>query len=183
MQQVGNDWNSRPWRIAAWSLAIVLMALPISVQLVKGNFGWSLSDFIGVGILLLVGCGLLDITARRAPNLAYLAATSAALAASFGSIAVNGAVGFVGSEEEAQNLLFVMVVGGALIGAVLARGQARAMARAMLVAAVTHILVSAALVIKAAGVSDGDPRMEVVGLAVFAAMWLASSGLFLKASR
>lgn len=178
-----NPWRSKPWRIAAWSAAVGLMLLPIIVQLVRGNFGWSVGDFIFVGIILFTSCLLFDVAARRAPSFSYLAGAGAALAAGFGLIVVNGAVGLVGSEREAHNLLFLAVLLVALIGALASRGTPEGMARAMLAAGITHILVSAGLLIDAGGVSDGDPRMEVVGLSVFAAMWLVSAWLFRNASR
>lgn len=57
------------------------------------------------------------------------------------------------------------------------------MARAMLAAAIAHTLVSAVLLVRAGGVSDGDPRMEVIGLSVFAIIWLASAWLFQQARK
>ena len=183
MQQVDDGWNSRPWRIAAWFATAGLIALPITIQLISGNFGWSLADFVSVTIILLMSCGLFDIAARSASSASYLAGTSAALAAGFGSIVLNGAIGFVGSEDEPHNLLFLAVVCVAVIGAVLARGHAMALSIAMSAAGIAHIVVSIGLLINADGTSDGDPQMEVVGLTVFAAMWLASAWLFRKASR
>jgi hypothetical protein len=154
------------------------MLLPIAIQLFTGNFGWSPGDFVFVAIILLTSCLLFDLAARKAPNLAYLAGAGTALAAGFGLFVVNGAVGLVGSEDEAHNLLFGFVILVAVIGTLAARGRPAGMARAMLAAALAHIIVSAALLIDAAGVSDGDFRMEVVGLSAFAVMWLASAWLF-----
>lgn len=157
------------------------MLVPVGVQLVGGNFGWSAGDFAFAAIILFTGCLIFDLAARRAPNFAYLAGAASALAAGFGLIVVNGAVGLVGSEDEAHNLWFLAVILVAIAGTVMARGRPRGMARTMLAAAATHILVSVALLVEAAGVSDGDPRMEIVGLAMFAAIWLVSAGLFRRA--
>ncbi len=175
--------GSGPWRRAAWVLAAAIMLVPVSVQLFSGNFGWSIFDFIGVAIILLAGCLIFDFTARRAPNLSYLAGAGAALAAGFGSLVVNGAVGLVGSEDEPHNLLFLFVLIIAIGGAAIAEGRPSSMARAMFTAALTHVFVSVALVLKARGISDGDPQMEVVGLAMFAGIWLASGWLFQHASK
>ena len=176
-------WHSTPWRIAAWSTAAALMLLPITVQLVSGNFGWTTGDFIFAAIILLVSCSLFDWVARKSPNFSYLAGGAAALAAGFGLLVVNGAVGLVGSEDENHNLLFLAVILVAILGAILARGRPVQMARAMAAAAVTHIVISTVLLVRAGGVSDGDPMAEVVGLSVFAAVWLASAGLFRNAAR
>ena len=179
----GSGWRSTPWRIAGWSTAAGLMLLPITVRLVSGNFGWSIGDFLGVGFILFTGCLIFDLVARKSPNLSYLAGAGAALAAGFGLFVVNGAVGLVGSGDEAHNAFFFASTLAAMLGAVIAAGRAEGMGRAMFAAAITHIVVSVALLIKARGASDGDPRMEIVGLGVFAALWLASAWLFRRASQ
>jgi hypothetical protein len=145
------------------------------------RFGWTTGDFVFVAAILFTGCLVFDVAARRAPNFAYLAGAATALAAGFGLVVVNGAVGLVGSEDEAHNLCFLAVILAAIIGTLMARGRPAGMSRAMLAAAAAHILVSAALLIDAGGTSDGDPGMEVVGLSVFAATWLMSAWLFRRA--
>jgi hypothetical protein len=57
------------------------------------------------------------------------------------------------------------------------------MARAIAAAAVTHIVISTVLLLRAGGVSDGDPMAEVVGLSIFAGIWLASAALFRTSAR
>jgi hypothetical protein len=186
MQQALNDkdgWRSTPWRIAAWSAVAGLMLVPLAAQLVSGGFGWSSGDFVFVAVVLFASCFIFDLAARRAPNFAYLAGAAAALAAGFGLFVVNGAVGLVGSESEPHNLLFGAAILVALVGAVISRGRAAGMARAMLAAAVTHVGVSSALLVAAGGASDADPRMEILGLAIFATVWLASAWLFRRASK
>lgn len=176
-------WRSGPWRAAAWTAAACLMLVPVTVRLVSGDFGWSIGDFIFVGIILLAGCSLFDLAARKAPNFSYLAGSGAALAAGFGLFVVNGAVGLVGSEDEVHNLLFLPVILIAIGGAVVALGRAEGMARVMLAAAIAHVLVSAGLLIAAGGESDGNPLAEVAGLTIFAAIWFASAALFRNAAR
>lgn len=178
----GANWNSKPWRFAAWSTASAVMLLPIAVQLTHRHFQWSLSDFVGLAMILLLGRASFDLAARRSPNLAYLAGAAAALAAGFGLVVVNGAVGLVRSEDEPHNLFFLAVPAVAIFGSFLAGGRPMPMAKAMLAAASVHMVVSTALLIDATGVSDGDRHMEVIGLSVFALLWLASAWLFRIAS-
>lgn len=92
----GATWKNRPWRVAAWSTAAPFMLLPIAVQLTHGHFGWSLSDFIYLAMILLFGAAIFDLAARKFPNFAYLVGAGAAVAAGFGLLVVNGAVGLVG---------------------------------------------------------------------------------------
>ncbi len=179
----GGGWNSRPWRIAAWSVAAGLMLLPVMASLATGGTDWSNGDFVFVAVVLFGSCFLFDLAARKAPNFPYLAGAGCALAAGFGLIVVNGAVGLVGSEDEAHNLWFGAAILVAITGALIARGRSEGMARAMFAAAITHIAVSAALLIGAGGVAEGGLSMEIVGLAGFAAMWLTSAALIHYSAR
>lgn len=177
-----NAWHGRPWRIAAWLTAAGLISVPIGVQMIHGPFGWSLSDFIFAAFILSAGCFLFDWAARSAPSLTYLAGAGAGLVAGFGLLVVNGAVGLVGAEDEPHNLLLGVVLLVAICGSVVAQVKPPIMAKAMMAAALTHIVISVALLVRAGGMSDGDARMEVVGLSVFAGMWLASAWLFRSAA-
>lgn len=176
-------WNSAPWRIAAWVAAGALMLAPATAALVAPGFGWDAADFAFFAAVLVGGAALFDRAARRAPNFPWLAGAGFALAAGFGLVVVNGAVGLVGSEGAAHNLLFGAVLLVAIAGAVLARGRPRAMARAMAAAAATHMAVSAALLAYAGGSDEGSLAAEVVGLSLFAGLWLASAWLFRNAAR
>lgn len=183
-ETINNEgWRSGPWRVAAWTSAAGLMLVPTVAHLASGGFGWTTFDFVLLGVILLVSCSIFDLAARRAPNFAYLAGSAAALAAGFGLFIVNGAVGLVGSEQEAHNMLFLAVILTAIMGSVIAGGRPRGMATAMFAAAAAHILVSAGLLLATGGASGGDPPAQEVGLSVFAATWLASALLFRKASR
>ena len=177
-----SGWHSGPWRVAAWSVAAAIMLVPVSVQLFSGNFGWDAFDFIFAATVLFVSCFIFDVAAKKAPNFSYLAGAGFALAAGVGLFVVNGAVGLVGSEEETHNLLIGAVLLTAIIGAIVARGRPQPMVLAMLAAAVLHIAISAFLLVRT-GVSDGNPQVEVIGLSIFAAMWMASAGFFRSASR
>jgi peptidoglycan/LPS O-acetylase OafA/YrhL len=176
-------WRSTPWRIAAWTAGAGVMLLPISIQAISGNFGWSTGDFVFVGVILFTSCFIFDLAARKPRNLSYLLGSAAALAAGSGLVVVNGAVGLVGSEDEAHNLLFLAVILVAIVGAVFARGRPEGMAAAMFAAGVSHLAISAALLIRARGVSDGDARMEILGLSILGGIWLAAAWLFRHSSQ
>ncbi len=183
-QTMGNrGWRSGPWRAAAWTAAAGVMLVPTVAHLATGGFGWTGFDFVFLGVILLVSCSIFDLAARRAPNFSYLAGSAAALAAGFGLFVVNGAVGLVGSEDEAHNLLFLAVILVAIIGSVVARGRPRGMARAMFAATGAHVAVSAAWVIGAERTAEPEASMPIVGLGVFAATWLASALFYRNAGR
>ena len=164
-----------PWRMAGWGLAALLLLLPLVAMQFTAEVDWTGSDFVFAG-LLIGGVGLaLELAVRMSHNRAYRAGAGAALAAAFMIVWANGAVGMIGSEDNPYNLLFLGVIGLALIGSVAARFRAGGMAVAMAVAAAAHLAV-------ALGGLPTDRHGALVS-AAFAGLWLLSTALFRKAAR
>ena len=95
---------------------------------------------------------------------------------------VNGAVGIIGDEGNAANLMYAGVLAAALVGSAASRFRAEGMARAMFATADAQVLVGA--IALAAGLGRSGPAwpMDVLVLtALFTAMWLGSALLFRKA--
>lgn len=114
---------------------------------------------------------------------AYQAAVSVALAAAFLLVWLSLGVGIIGADGDPANLMYfgVLVVG--IVGAILARFQARGMVRAMVATAVAQALVG----VIALGAGMGypwSPPLEILGLTgFFVALWIGSAWLFRNASR
>lgn len=168
-----------PWRIVGWSVPLLLLLLPLAA-----NAPWTLTDFIFMGLLFVIVGLLLELAVRASGNIFYRAGAGVAVAASFLLIWVNGAVGFLGNEDNPANLMFAGVLLIAVLGSVLARFKPAGMARAMLATAAGQALVG--MIALAAGLGSvelSDRLYEVVmGTSLFAALWLMSAGLFRKAA-
>lgn len=166
------------WRLLGWGGAAALLLLP----LVTGA-PWTGFDYLLLAGLL-GGTGLvLELVARSSGDPFYRAGTLFALAAAGLLFVVNGAIGFLGSENNPANLLFFGVIAIAAIGSVLAGFRAPGMARAMFAAAAAQILVGAGAL--AAGWAAPGPQglYEVtMGTTLFGGLWLLSAGLFRKAA-
>lgn len=164
----GRGWN--PWRIAGWSLPVILLALPAIAMRFTNEVDWDVADFIVMGALFgSIGLGI-EFLVRQSDSLAYRVGAVAALVTGFLIIWINAAVGMIGSENNPYNLLFGGVLLIALIGAVLSRFQAAGMARAMVVTAVAQ-----------AAIGLGGMSMDVrdgVFSAGFAILWLLAAALF-----
>jgi hypothetical protein len=173
--RIGGRRRPNPWRIAAWSIAALLLLLPLVAMQFTREVNWDAADFLFAGILIGSVGLLAELTVRTTTNLAFRAAVGFALAASFLIIWANGAVGMIGDEDNGYNLLFLGVIVLAFLGSIAARFRAAGMALAMLAAAIVHGGV--ALV----GMQQ-DPRGGVFSL-VFAGFWLFSAGLFHLAAR
>ncbi len=178
----GRHWNA--WRIAAWSGAVILLLLPWVAMQVNGEMNWGPFDFLLAGALLF-GTGLaLELAVRKSGSIAYRLGVGVALLAAFLLIWINLAVGLIGSEGDAANLLYVGVLAVGIAGSIVARFRADAMARAMVVTAGAQALVG--VVALAAGWGASGPRwpLDVAGLTVFfVALFGGSAWLFRQAAR
>ncbi|HYE45037.1 MAG TPA: hypothetical protein VEA44_04605 [Caulobacter sp.] len=167
-----------PWRIVCWGALAVLLSLPLILRL-----PWTLSDFVFAGVML-GGAGLIvELIVWASSNLAYRLGGLLALLACVGLVWVNGAVGFFGDEGNVANLMFLGVIGIAVVGAVAVRFRAGGLAKVMFAAALAQLVVG--IVGYAAGwASPGEKGLfeAAVGTTLFGAMWLVSGGLFRHAA-
>lgn len=167
-----------PWRLVGWGAVALILLLP----LVMGA-PWTLFDYIVAGGLL-GGAGLiLELVVRASGSLAYRAGAGLAVAAAFLLIWVNGAVGFLGNEDNPANLMFAGVIAIAVLGSVIARFRAAGMAWAMFAAAAAQVSVGViALALGWSSPGNAGLYEVVMGTSVFGALWLLSGGLFRKAA-
>ena len=164
-------------RMAIWGLAAGLWLLPLVAMQFTSEVQWTAFDFIFWAAMLLVACGVYELATRLSPNRSYRAGVGVAVVTGFLVVWVNGAVGMVGNEDNAYNLLFLGAILVGAIGALLAWFRPAGMARALYATAIAHALVS--LVALAAG---WDLRGAALSLC-FVLPWLLSAGLFGKAAR
>lgn len=164
-----------PWRIAGWGTAVLILLLPLVAMRFGDEVNWTESDFIFAGIMIGGTGALFELTVRMSRNHAYRAGVGFALAASFLTVWATGAVGMIGDEDNPYNLLFLAVIGLALLGGIVARFRAQGMALTMVTAAMAQGVISVV------GMSM-DLRGGIFS-AGFAGIWLISAALFWKAAR
>lgn len=171
------------WRIAGWSGIAALVLAPWLAMQVSDQVDWSGGDFALFGALL-VGAGLAgEVMARRTGGWTYRAGLGLALATAVVLILANGAVGIIGSEDNAANLMYGAVLAVGLVGALLARFRPAGMARALVATALAHGLVGAIALTAGWGrASQAWPWDVAVSTGVFAALWLLSAWLFRRAA-
>ena len=120
--------------------------------------------------------------ARQADSSAYRLAAGVALAAAFVLVWVNGAVGIIGNEGSAANLMFAGVLAVGVVGALIARFEAAGMMRALIATAAAQALVAVIVLIGGFGASGSGWPFDILALSgFFAALWLTSAWLFGKA--
>jgi hypothetical protein len=120
----------------------------------------------------------------QGPRLAYWAGAAVAIGSVVLLVLVIGAVGFLGSEDNPNNLVMAGVSAVALAGALIARFRAAGMAKAMAAAAAAQLIAGAAAVAAGLGSPGFHGVYEVfLGTILFGGLWLASAALFRKAAR
>ncbi|NBB87032.1 MAG: hypothetical protein GVY12_12570 [Bacteroidetes bacterium] len=176
------------WRVVAWTVAALLLLLPLVAMQFTDEVHWTLGDFVVAGVLLFGALGVYEGTVRTTGEPAYRAAVGAALAGAFLLIWINGAVGIIGSEDHPANLMYGGVLALAVIGILIARFQPQGMAYALLATALAQALVPVlALLIWKPPMGSAEEFIGVAGVFVlngfFVALWLGSAWLFWKAAR
>lgn len=169
------DWS---WlRPVGWGGSLALLLAPfIAMQLLPGSgVNWTVGDFVFVAMLLgIIGLAL-ELVVRAIDSWAYRGGATLALAAGSMLLVANGAVGYIGSEDNPYNLVFFGVLLIAVLGSAIARFRAGGMAWVMAAAGLAHAI--------AGGVGfPQDLRTGPITI-VFVAMWLGSAWLFRHAAR
>lgn len=115
------------WRIAGWGALLALLVLPAIAMRFTREVNWTASDFVFAFVLLFslgLGVELAMRIGRGAPQrLGMMAGT----AGCFLTVWLTGAVGIIGSEDEALNFVFVLLVLAAVLASVLVWFRSRPM--------------------------------------------------------
>jgi hypothetical protein len=164
-------------RIVIWGLAAGLFLLPLVAMQLTDEVNWTAFDFVFWGGMLLVACGVYEAATRISSNRWYRAGVGAAVVGGFMVVWVNGAVGMIGNENNAYNLLFLGAIVVGAIGALIAWFKPAGMARALYATAIVHGLVSVVAIM-----AGWDLRGAVLSL-FFVLPWLFSAGMFRMAAR
>jgi hypothetical protein len=166
--------------MAAWTVAALILLLPLVAMQVTDEVNWDGTDFILAGALI-GGAGLtFELAARATADYAYRAAVGLALAAAFLLIWLNLAVGIIGTEDNPLNLMFGGVLAVGVVGAMIARFRPDGMARALFATAVAQALVGAI----ALQLPSTASSVQIVILhGVFVALFAGAALLFRYAAR
>jgi hypothetical protein len=159
------------------AIPALLMAFDIAVlDPGQGSEGvnWGPIDFATMGVLILGSCLLFEYASSRlGGSPAHRAAVGIAVLAAFGLVWVNLAVGFMDNEN--GNLMYVLVLAVALIGAAIGRFNPREASFAMFATAAVHAVVAVIGLVANLGPTLAADAFWVAG-------WIASALLFRQAS-
>ena len=177
---IGTGRGRNGLRPFIWGGAACLLLLPaIAMQFFPASdVHWTASDFVAMGAMLALACGLYELGAWLSRDTAYRAGFGMAVLAGFLTIWVNLAVGMLGDEGNDANAMFLGVLAIAALGAVVARLAPMGMARAMFATALAQLAV-----VGIATLLGSFEARELMLTACFALPWLASGQLFRSAAQ
>lgn len=156
-----------------------LLAVPLAGTLLTGGWAWGVLDFLLAGTLI-AGTGLLlRALARRAGDLTSRVAAAIALAAGFGLVWGNLAVGVVGDPGGWADAAYFGVPLIAIAGAIGSRLRPAGVSRALLAAAGAQVLLTAVVLLAGAHEGTGTSAGELLALnGAFTTMFALSAALF-----
>lgn len=162
-------------RPLAWGAAGALLLLPLVAMQFTSEVQWTAGDFL-FAALLIGGVGLaFELAVRVSASRSYRTGAALGLAAGFLLIWANGAVGYIGNEDNPYNLAFFAVIAIAFAGALVSGFRAKGMAWTMLATAIVHATAGF-------GGAAEDPRTIPITI-VFVSMWLGAARLFQMAAK
>ena len=173
----GASWRASRLRKAMWIAAAALLALPAVAMRVTFEVDWDGADFLIMGLLIAAACGAVEFGMRLSGHIAYRAGVVVGVGGAFLLVWINLAVGVLGSEDNAANLMYGAVLLTGMLGALLARFRARGLVRTLL--AMSAVQVAVPLVALALGWIPAASLPEAVGVTLFfLAPWLLAAALF-----
>ncbi len=158
-----------------------LLSIPFIAMQFTDEVNWKLSDFGIMGTALLAIGLSYEFIARKSLKITYRAAFAIGLLGAFLLFWVNAAVGIIGNEGQAANLLYASVFLVGAIGSIISRFKAYGMAVTLLIAAIVTILVPVvALMIWPAPETSWSPGIVQVFMmsGFFSLLFLVSASLF-----
>ncbi len=151
-------------RIAAWSSIPCILLIPLVAMQFSEDVVWTLSDFVIIAVLL-VGTGLFyELVTSKAVTMAYRAAAGIACFTAMFLIWVNLAVGIIGNENNAANLMFFGVLAAGFTGSIIARLEPLGMARVLCAMAVVQVIIAAIALISEMGATSMNWPYDILGV-------------------
>ena len=172
---VGSRWT---WFL--WGGAALLLSVPFIAMRFTSEVNWTASDFVVMGALLTVACGIVELAARGGGTIAYKLGVVAAVGGGFVIVWANLAVGH---EHSPYDLYFYGAVAAGVLIAAITRFRPAGMMTAMLVTAAALVVALRLLMVHEADAEGGNLLVTAVASAMVAAPFLLAAWLFRKAAR
>jgi hypothetical protein len=168
------------WTLLIWAGAALLLSVPFVAMRFTSEVNWTASDFLVMGTLLAVVCGIIELAARRGGNAAYKLGVIAAVGGGFLIVWINLAVGH---EHTPYDYPFYLALLVGLVGSAVARLRPKGMMAAMVATAAALIVALRLAMVHEADAEGGNLLVTAVASAAIASPFLVAAWLFRKAAR
>lgn len=165
------------WRILGWGGAVVLLLTPLVAMQFTREVQWDGTDFIFAAVIFGVIGALVELTVLLTCCSISRVGGFAAILAGFLVFWSNLAVGMIGNEGNAVNLLFGLVLLIAILGAWFSSLHRNILPAAMLAAGTTQCAIGLL-----AGIWGSDFRGGILTI-LLSTLWWISSLLFAIAAK
>ncbi len=170
------------WRTVYWTTALLVLLTPLVAMQFTDEVNWTVSDFLFAGALFFTIGLAYEAAVKSSDGPAFRWAVRCALGAGLLLVWLTGAVGIIGSEAEAINLLFYGVLAVGAAGTVISRFRPMGMARAMAATAMAQAAVAVGAIVAGAGAPASGAAEILLVNGLFVTLWMASSMLFYRAA-
>jgi len=168
------------WTMLLWGGAAVLLSVPFVAMRFTSEVNWTGSDFVVMGTLLAVACGIIELAARRGTSIGEKLGVIAAVGGGFLIVWANLAVGH---EHSPYDYPFYLALLLGLVGSAIARLRPKGMMAAMLVTAAALIVALRLFMVHEADAEGGNLLVTAVASASIASPFLIAAWLFRRAAR
>lgn len=168
-----------PWRWIGWSLAALLLLVPLLAMQWTEEVNWTGRDFLAAA-LMLGGTGIaMELTLTRFDDLRYALAWVVALSSALLLLWVDLAVGMLGADDHPANAWYLAIFVLGLLGALISRLRPAGMARTMLAVATVQLV----LMLAGIAILPGSMLKSLILNGLFITAWLISAILFQGVAR
>ena len=178
-QMVRHGRGSR-WTLFLWGGAALLLSVPFVAMRFTSEVNWTAADFIVMGTLLAVACGLIELAARLGTSIAYKLGVIAAVGGGFLIVWANLAVGHEHAPYDYPIYLALLI---GLFGSALARFRPKGMVVAMLATAAALIVALRLFMVHQADAEGGNLLVTAIASIAIASPFLIAAWLFRRSAR
>lgn len=162
------------------AVTIFVLLIPFIAMQISDEVMWSSADFIVAGTLIFSIGLTFKLISQKINNSFYKAALGLTLFLILAIIWINLAVGFIGSEHNPANLMYLVVLAVVLIGSIIIKFKPIGMSNVLLINALMHSLVTIIAFFSLIGEQNINQIEILITNGFFIILWLSAAWLFRK---
>ena len=165
-------------------ITAILLIIPWLAMQVTAEVNWAPADFVFAGVMVFGTGTAFKLITSKFSTLLYKIAVGIALVSGFILIWINGAIGIIGAESNAFNLLYYLLILAGIIGALISRFKPEGLSYTMFFLAVAQTVLMISAFLSGMENIPESSVLEIVGVnAFFILLFVISGLLFFRAAK